>query len=131
MNHLTILAASNIYIPNFTTKATKKNSYHIFLLIGIWSKILKFRYMLDSLEMPFRHEMKKPFTTRKAVVAFICKKSLIFYTVLLLSGTQSHCIFFLSKNIGLPWCYSGWESACQCREYGFDPWSWKTPHATE
>ena len=78
MNHLTILAASNIYVPNFTTKATK-NSYHIFLLIDIWSKILKFGYMLDSLEMPFRHEMKKPFTTRKAVVALICKKKVWFF----------------------------------------------------
>ena len=23
-----------------------------------------------------------------------------------------------------------WESACQCKGLGFDPWSWKTPHAT-
>ena len=32
---------------------------------------------------------------------------------------------------GLPWWHSGWESACQCRGYGFEPWSGKIPHATE
>ena len=24
---------------------------------------------------------------------------------------------------GLPWWRSGWESACQCRGHGFEPWS--------
>ena len=28
------------------------------------------------------------------------------------------------------WC-SGWESACQCRGHGFEPWSGKIPHAAE
>ena len=32
---------------------------------------------------------------------------------------------------GLPWWHSGWESACQCRGYGFQPWSGKIPHAAE
>ncbi|XP_060013777.1 parathyroid hormone isoform X3 [Lagenorhynchus albirostris] len=32
---------------------------------------------------------------------------------------------------GLPrWC-SGWESACQCRRHGFEPWSGRIPHAAE
>ena len=36
------------------------------------------------------------------------------------------------KNIpGLPWWRSGWESACQCRGHGFEPWSWKIPRAAE
>ena len=40
---------------------------------------------------------------------------------------QSH-----DKNLmGLPWWRSGWESACQCRGSGFEPWSGKIPHATE
>ena len=34
-------------------------------------------------------------------------------------------------NFGLPWWRSGWESACQCRRHGFEPWSGKIPHATE
>ena len=32
---------------------------------------------------------------------------------------------------GLTWWQSGWESACQCRGHGFEPWSGKIPHATE
>ena len=27
------------------------------------------------------------------------------------------------SNGGLPWCFSGWESTCQCRGHGLDPWS--------
>ena len=33
--------------------------------------------------------------------------------------------------LGLPWWRSGWESACQCRGQGFEPWSGKIPHAAE
>ena len=32
---------------------------------------------------------------------------------------------------GLPWWCSGWESACQCRGHGFEPWSGKIPHAAK
>ena len=37
------------------------------------------------------------------------------------------------KNIafGLPWWRSGWESACQCRGHGFEPWSGRISHAAE
>ena len=39
----------------------------------------------------------------------------------------------LSKMLveGLPWWRSGWESACQCRGHGFEPWSGRIPHAAE
>ena len=38
----------------------------------------------------------------------------------------------LKKNYtGLPWWRSGWESVCQCRGHGFEPWSGKIPHAAE
>ena len=30
---------------------------------------------------------------------------------------------------GHPWWFSGWESACQCRGHGFDPWFRRIPHA--
>ena len=33
--------------------------------------------------------------------------------------------------LGLPWWSNGWESACQCRGRGFEPWSGKIPHAAE
>ena len=32
---------------------------------------------------------------------------------------------------GLPWWRSAWESTCQCRGHGFDPWSGRNPHAAE
>ena len=32
---------------------------------------------------------------------------------------------------GLRWWRSGWESACQCRGHGFEPWSGRIPHAAE
>ena len=48
---------------------------------------------------------------------------------------QSNCWVFtkINKNrdLGLPWWCSGWESACQCRGHGFEPWSGKIPHAAE
>ena len=39
----------------------------------------------------------------------------------------------LNKNrtSGLPWWRSCWQSACQCRGHGFEPWSEKIPHAAE
>ena len=41
---------------------------------------------------------------------------------------------FCSKEMnsnGFPWWRSGWESACQCRGRGFEPWSGKISHAAE
>ena len=38
---------------------------------------------------------------------------------------------FRKLDWGLPWWRSGWESACQCRGHGFEPWSGKIPHAME
>ena len=35
------------------------------------------------------------------------------------------------EGSGLPWWCRGWESTCQCRRHGFDPWSGKIPHAAE
>ena len=48
------------------------------------------------------------------------------------SGT-SHCFSKLARSdsLGLPWWYSGYETACQCRGHGFEPWSGKIPHAVE
>ena len=38
---------------------------------------------------------------------------------------------FFKKIVGLPWWRSGWESACQCRGHGSEPWLGKIPHAAE
>ena len=43
-------------------------------------------------------------------------------------GTNSHT---QTCKLGLSWCYSGWESACQCRRHRFECWSRKITHATE
>ena len=54
-----------------------------------------------------------------------------------LSHLKNHCLLlpsvqcFKSYWFGLPWWHNGWESACQCRGHGFEPWSGNIPHATE
>ena len=40
-------------------------------------------------------------------------------------------LFKMLAVIGLPWWHSGWESACQFRGHGFEPWSGRIPHAAE
>ena len=46
---------------------------------------------------------------------------------------QLTILYCTLKNMlrGFPWWCSGWESACQCRAHGFEPWSGKIPHAAE
>ena len=34
---------------------------------------------------------------------------------------------FVWASLGLSWCLSGNETACQCRNWGFDPWVGKIP----
>ena len=45
--------------------------------------------------------------------------------------TREFSLCFKINATGLPWWRSGWESACQCRGHGFEPWSGKIPHAAE
>ena len=48
------------------------------------------------------------------------------------SRVKKQCICIFKNQDGeLPWWHSGWESACQCRGHGFEPWSGKIPHAAE
>ena len=37
----------------------------------------------------------------------------------------------INKIFGLPWWRSGWESTCQCRGHGFEPWPGRIPYAAE
>ena len=46
-------------------------------------------------------------------------------------GDQFQNNVFKNLFLGLPWWHSGWESACQGRGHGFEPWSGKIPHDTE
>ena len=65
----------------------------------------------------------------------IQKSELYFYTLMMnhLRKKEIYPIQNSIKNnkIGLLWWRSGWESACQCRGHGFEPWSGKIPHAAE
>ena len=74
----------------------------------------------NSLTMKFAH--LKYIIQRFVVYLQICANT----TTIL--GYFHH---FKKKLQGLPWWRSGWESACQCRGHGFEPWSGKIPHATE
>ena len=49
----------------------------------------------------------------------------------LLEGSKVIKTIETKSRMGLPWWCSGWESACQCRGRGFEPWSGKIPHAAE
>ena len=61
------------------------------------------------------------------VVLSTAQKQRIFSLILILSFN-----LLIQKEItGLPWWRSGWESACQCRGHGFEPWSGRIPHAAE
>ena len=66
-------------------------------------------------------------------VTFFCLCCSLFLPVsLFISQSLASSNFDLLKTcLGLPWWRSGWESACQCRGHGFEPWSGKIPHAAE
>ena len=49
----------------------------------------------------------------------------------LLENKTTTSLSHLKKLTELPWWRSGWESACQCRGHGFEPWSGRIPHAAE
>ena len=52
----------------------------------------------------------------------------LYHTIFLHSTVDKTAIKIAT---GLPWWRSGWESACQCRGHGFEPWSGKIPHVAE
>ena len=59
------------------------------------------------------------------------KKELPYNPAIPLLGIYLEKTIIWKDTCGLPWWRSGWESACQCRGHGFEPWSGKIPHATE
>ena len=69
-------------------------------------------------------------TLRKTVAGIYTKNSPCTKNTGLTQFTQG-CSHIKTALQGLPWWRSGWESACQCRGHGFEPWSGKIPHAVE
>ena len=47
------------------------------------------------------------------------------------SRFQGRALVYNICLMGLPWWSSGWESACECRGHGFNPWSGKIPRVAE
>ena len=58
-------------------------------------------------------------------------REVVFVKFTIISPAPSTVSVFNKYMLGLPWWRSGWESACQCRGHGFEPWSGKIPHAAE
>ena len=59
---------------------------------------------------------------------FITGTNLCCRSVVLQKQTKKEIRFVITKGgVGLPWWFSGRESACQCRRLGFEPWSRKSP----
>ena len=49
--------------------------------------------------------------------------------LIMVSSKQLFQLLCLKEALeGLPWWFSDWESTCQCRGHGFNPWSRKIPH---
>ena len=75
--------------------------------------------------LPSTHTVSRsPFSLLEAD-AILSKKRLLPTTEML---RLNHRSLYKNGKLRLPWRSSGWESACQCRGYGFDPWSGKIPH---
>ena len=73
-----------------------------------------------------------PKAFRGAIQEMLCKTKWWLGTIISLILRRSNRLQrFKNHALGLPWWRSGWESACQCRGHGFEPWSGKIPHAAE
>ena len=90
--------------PNLTPKAIRERRTKK-LKVGRRKEIIKIRSETNEKEM--KEKMAK------------------------INKTKSWSFEKIKKLIGLPWWRSGWESACQCRGHGFEPWSGRIPHAAE
>ena len=95
----------------------------------LWLKTIK---MNSSVNFNSQHTCTEAFTIRKYyrgkyITGILVSKT---YKLYKLCGRPKN-VNFKKAHSGLPWWCSGWESTCQCRGHGFEPWSGKIPHATE
>ena len=85
---------------------------------------------LERLSIPWSHVPNQE--NRHVMQADQSESSLAIVMELLERLSLSSGISSSKRDIGgLPWWRSGWESACQCRGHGFEPWSGTIPHAAE
>ena len=72
-------------------------------------------------------------TCGKRVFAEVIKLRILIWEMILGWRGSPKCNHedLYKREAGLPWWHSGWESACQCRGHGFEPWSGRIPHAAE
>ena len=85
-----------------------------------WSWCLKIFYYLIAIKM---YKIKGPYFYQIQIWWYLSTNKHVDFC------DQNLCLKIWLK--GLPWWRSGWESACQCRGHGFEPWSGKIPHAAE
>ena len=128
------IAVHFCYLPLFTT---------ILIFQTPLEKSLE-QYLLNSAFNPISLSQIKT-TKQVSRKTFISKSMNLLFIIIFPKGMISPwqylvattCSYMLNQMLyqiwdqGLPWWRSGWESACQCRRHGFEPWSGKIPHATE
>ena len=108
-----------------------RNSY--LLLILIFQNLLEITDSPDGLQNNLRSAsyealMKIAKNSTKYYYPSVQKLTLTTLTAKSVSiEIQSH----IKTLLGLPWWRSSWESACQCRGQGLEPWSGKIPRAAE
>ena len=70
------------------------------------------------------------FSSKSFIVSSLTFRSLIHFEFIFPYGFSEITYIWNLKTWGFHWWYSVWESACQCRGHGFDPWPGKTARAT-
>ena len=112
--------------------ASKKKKKAGLLPVSFFQKVLHIAFTCILIKSRWPLSRNNSILQRKKELgasSLLCHSSFLFIKICgaLLADT-------LLKNrtkLGLPWWFSGKESACQIRRHGFNPCSEKIPHAAE
>ena len=102
------------------------NVFPSFFHILLSNEIITISFLLRFIEITLRGILGYQTILKSHLVRDVVKADHI-----LSSSRLSYILMIKNKISGLPWWRSGWESACQCRGHGFEPWSGRIPHAAE